>query len=329
MKGNLHLILLGSYVGIMRELLEEDNPLFGRFSLILNLSAFDYFDSSRFYPEKTIREKIDFYSIFGGNPFVNAEIRQNEDLRSNITRLILDPNSAVRSYLEHVLLSELTKFGPANMILAALANGKKKYTEIAARVRSETPGSLDKQLKSLIQMDIIAKKNPINKPDDRKKSFYLISDNLVRFYYTYIFAARDTIRTIGENAFFDLMIEPTLETFISYRFEEIAREYFQRSVRQGYLKDVYDIGTYWFDDPAEKKNGEFDCVLKNRDSYSFYEVKYHKTPLSPGLCEQEEKEVRRLALSMDVGKIGFVSASGFDFSSDRYDLIDAEQLYRF
>lgn len=327
MGDNIRLVLIGSFVSVMRELLEEENPLFGRFSLVMHLHALDYYDSAQFYSGKTVREKAEFYGIFGGNPFVNSEIDPDADLKTNIIRLILNPNSAVRSYLENILLSELSKTAPANMILSALSNGKKKYSEISSRIRSEVPGTLDKQLKNLILMDILQKKNPINRPDDRKKIFYEISDNLTRFYYAYIFSNRDVIRTIGEQAFYDLMILPTIDTFLSYRFEETAREYFQRLVRNGSLSGVYDIGTYWYDDPSEKKNGEFDCVLKHQSSYSFYEVKTYNEPLRESLCEAEEREVRNLAKPLDIEKIGFISISGFDFSSDRYDLIPAEQMY--
>lgn len=327
MQGNLHLVLLGSYVSMMRELLEEDNPLFGRFSLVMHLSSLNYYDSSGFYDKKSVRQKIEFYSVFGGNPFVNAEIDPDKDLQSNIIRLVLNPNSAVRSYLEHILLSELSKTGPANMVLAALSNGKKKYSEIAAKIRSETPGALDKHLKNLIMMDIISKDNPINKPDDRKKAFYSISDNLVRFYYAYVFSNRDILRTIGETAFYDLMIKPTLETFVSYRFEGIAREYFQLMVQNGIRNGVFNIGTYWYDDPKERKNGEFDCVLKHQNGYSFYEVKFYKDPLTRSLCEKEESEIRALTKNMDIQKIGFISSSGFSFTDDKYDLIDGEHLY--
>lgn len=329
MSGDIHLVMLGSFVGMMKELLEEENPLFGRFSLVMQLGALDYYESSLFYEHKTIREKIEFYSIFGGNPFVNAEIDSNEDLRTNIIRLILDPNSSVRSYLENILLSELSKTGPANMILSALSNGKKKYSEISSRIRSEIPGTLDKQLKNLILMDVISRKFPVNKMNDRKKVFYEISDNLVRFYYAYLFSNRDVLRTIGEDVFYELMIQPVIERFVSYRFEGIAKEYFQRIVRNGKLKGVYDIGTYWYDDTVEKKNGEFDCVLKHQTNYSFYDVKFYAQPLEKNLCVQEEKEVRRLAASFDIGKIGFISASGFDFESENYDLIRAEQMYSF
>ena len=90
---------------------------------------------------------------------------------------------------------------------------------------------------------------------------------------------------------------------------------------------MYDIGTYWYDDPANLKNGEFDCVLKHKDAYSFYEVKYNENPLDEKLCAKEEMEVKNLAGQMKINKIGFIALSGFDFQSQDYDLIDAEELY--
>ena len=327
MGDNIRLVLLGSYVSVMQELLEEDDPLFGRFSLILHIKEFNYYTSSLFYKEKKVREKIGFYSVFGGSPFVNAYIDIEKDLRENITDLLLNPNSAVRSYLENVLLSELSKTGPANMILSSLSNGKKKYSEISEQTGIDTAGALDKQLKNLIRMDIIEKRVPINKPDDRKKVFYEISDNLVRFYYAYIFSQRDIIYRIGEEAFYDLYILPTLNTFISHRFEGIAGEYFQKMVQEKQLKEVYDIGTYWYDDPKNHENGEFDCALRHKDTYSFYEVKYYQDPMRQERCRQEAEEVNRLAGKLKIKEIGFICSAGFSFDSDEYDLITGEQLY--
>jgi AAA+ ATPase superfamily predicted ATPase len=42
--GHVKLILCGSYITVMTELLEEGNPLFGRFTEIIHLEAFDYFE---------------------------------------------------------------------------------------------------------------------------------------------------------------------------------------------------------------------------------------------------------------------------------------------
>ena len=47
---NIKLVLCGSYVTMMRELLEQDNPLFGRFTSIIHLKEMDYLDAQLFYP---------------------------------------------------------------------------------------------------------------------------------------------------------------------------------------------------------------------------------------------------------------------------------------
>lgn len=47
----------------MKELLEEDNPRFGRFSLIQHLHDFDYLDAAKFYPGLSVRDKVAFYEI--------------------------------------------------------------------------------------------------------------------------------------------------------------------------------------------------------------------------------------------------------------------------
>ena len=65
-------------------------------------------------------------------------------------------------------------------ILEALGNDKKKYTEIRDWLKSEENGLLDKQLKILLDMETIRKKEPINRRNDKKKQFYEIEDNLER-----------------------------------------------------------------------------------------------------------------------------------------------------
>ena len=67
LKGSMvKIILLGSEITIMKELLDEGNPLFDRFDLILHLEPFDYFDSALFFPNADLRWKTDAVAIFGG-----------------------------------------------------------------------------------------------------------------------------------------------------------------------------------------------------------------------------------------------------------------------
>lgn len=327
MQENISLVLLGSYVGMMKELLEKENPLFGRFHLIMNVKSFDYKDAALFYPKYSIREKIEFYSIFDGSPFTCSFLNAEKSLSENITALLLHPYGVLHSYIENILLSELNKVSNANMILSALANGKMRYSELESILNLKSNGLLDKQLKNLLDMEVITRSVPINRKTDKKKVFYEISDNMVRFYYRYIYKDKDVIMRIGEEAFYQRYIAPTIQTFISHRFEDIARQYFSRQSREKTDADIYDIGTFWYDLPKEHRNEEFDCVIQNRDGYSFYEVKYYDHPMSRKEYERELEQVKQAASIVKVKGTGCICLSGFEFEDDQSELISGEMLY--
>lgn len=322
---NIKLVLCGSYITIMRELMEEENPLFGRFSRIIHLKPFDYYSSSLFFPNASVRDKIATYSVFGGSPYILSLIDSSYSLEENIKELFLKENSPVRTHIENILFKELKKAFDIG-ILEIIGNGKKKYSEIATKIDTKKTGNLDKQLKKLIEADIIEKISPINRKDDKKKTFYTLSDNLLRFYFSFIFMNRGRIQLLGVDRYFDAFIKPSLNTFISYRFEEIACEYFARMIKIGKYPEALNIGSYWYDDPKTSTNGEFDCVLEESDGYSFYEVKYYEKPMTKEQCDQEAEQVKSIP-KIKSKRIGFVSSSGFDFESEEYELITGEELY--
>lgn len=324
---NVNLILCGSYITIMKELLEEDNPLFGRFTLIQHIRNFDYYDASKFYNKLSVRDKIAYYSVFGGSPYVLENLDTTKSIENNIVKLLLSETGLIRSYIENVMLKEIQKTFDIR-ILEVLGNGKKKYSEIKNQLGGKDTGLLDKQLKILLDMETIKKLEPINKKNDRKKQFYEITDNLMRFYFTFIFGNTGNIMRIGEKQFYKQKIENLIEQFISRRFEGIALQYFHRMSLNGEYDDVEDFGSYWYDNPVEKKNGEFDCVLKrSEEKYDFYECKYYKKPMKLEECNKERKEIEIIS-EMKVNKVGFICTGGFDFEDTTdYVLIRGEDLY--
>lgn len=227
MSENINLIISGSYIRKMKESLEHINPLFGRFTNIIYLKDFNYYESSLFYNSEDIKTKIDYYSVFSGLPYALSLIDTNVSLKDNIKKLIINNNGLLHNYLNHILLSELNKLSNIHMILFALSSGKKRYKDIDVLVNNNSSGALDKQLKQLIDLDIIEKVYPINKPNDNKKMFYKISNNLVKFYYKYIFNNSSVISILGEDVFYDEYIEPSIKHFISSEFENIVKQYFR------------------------------------------------------------------------------------------------------
>lgn len=322
----IKLVLCGSYVTMMRELLDQDNPLFGRFTSIINLKEMNYLDAQLFYPDRSTRDKISLYSVFGGSPYVLSQINRKSSVEANIKKLILPDNSILRSHVENVALSEIKKTFDVR-ILEYLGNGRKKYSEIASFVDAKKNGLLDKQLKHLISMETVRKNSPINKRGDRSKQFYSISDNLMRFYFTYVFGNEENTVRLGEDAFYKQCVSETLGTFISLRFESIVLQYFEQLIRLGELADVEDLGSYWYDDKYKHVNGQFDCVLKRPNGYDVFEVKFYKRPMSRKECMAEIEQVNQIN-DLHITSIGFVCSAGFDFEDDTLRLITGDDLFR-
>ena len=187
-------------------------------------------------------------------------------------------------------------------------------------------GLLSKHLASLIRMEIIAKTFPINKPDDNKKCAYEINDNLLRFYYAFVYKNKSALQMLGAEAFYEEYVQTPLITFISHRFEEICRTYFSLLVQSRKIRGITNIGTYYYDDSATRTNGEFDVVLERKDSYDIYEVKYYSHPFPVGEMLKEKEQVRKIK-GLNTNKIGFISASGFESIPDEFDCIAGDALY--
>lgn len=319
-------VLLGSEITVMKELLDSDNPLFDRFDLSIHLEPFDYYDSALFFPDSDLRWKVAAISVFGGLPAALGQVDPMSSIASNIKELLLEPDGRIRALVERTIMQEHRKLGSVYSLLTQLSNGKKTYRELREKIDPHNTGNLSKLLKKLIDNEAVECVHPINRPDDRKTAFYTIRDNLLRFYFTYIHPNRSRIQQFGVDAVFEQFVEPSLSTYLSYRFEDIARSYFQRAVRAGLLKGVLDVGTYWYDDAKRHRNGEFDCAVLYADGYDIIEVKHLAAPMDRLLADEEIRKIRGID-SLEVRRIGFVSLEGFSFADPCCILISGADLF--
>ena len=318
---NIELILSGSHIGMMKDALQEKNALYGRFAVTIKLNELNYLEAAKFYPDKTPYDKAAHYAVFGGSPFVNQALQPTATIRENIISTILNPMSAVYLYASQLLLSDYSVKINAERIFSVIGNGKKRYTEIEDKLDVKKTGNLSKQIKSLIDLEIIARNSPINKIGDNKKSTFEINDNLLRFYFTFIYKNASALQVLGAEAFYDEYIAPALTDFISRRFEGICRDYFSHQVRSGKMKGVRNIGSYYYDDPAHRKNGEFDVALEFADGYEIYEAKYYAQPMTLDEIHREVQQVEAIK-ELTVKQIGFIAINGFAEREEPYLYLD-------
>lgn len=327
MGSRLKLVVCGSYIDVMEQLLSPVNPLYGRFTMKLNVKQMNYLESSKFYPNAKNEDKVAYYSVFGGIPYYNQFIDDRLSVTDNIINLIASPNARLLSEAENFLNGELSKMKNANECFSSIASGNKKYTDILNRSHVSSSPMLSEILKKLIKMDVLEKMNPIN-DDSEKKAYYEITERLSLFYYKYIFRKNSYFKSMPSDLFFDEFVkEDFYSKHVPFEFERISKQYFEiLNKRHAISPILYKIGKYYYDDPKNKVDGEFDVVTLSKDGYDFYEVKSTDAKLNDAVIKEELCQLKKLGIKYN--KLGFISKSGFDVKENfGYDLISLDDIY--
>ena len=254
----MSLILLGSYVDIMKNILNSSNPLYGRVDLTLNLKPMDYYDSSLFYQTFSNEDKIKLYSVFGGIPYYNKLIDERKSVKENIIDLIASDGARLENEVSMYLNSEISKIINANEVFQALAKGFSKYSDILQQSHVSSGPTLVDILDKLIKMDVVLKTTPINDSNNKRKTSYYISDNLSLFYYRYIFKYLSQMKIMDSESFYNKYIEKDFEEkYVPHALKKVCMEYLIRQNKKGKIDPIFEqIGKYYYYDPKEKKNGE-------------------------------------------------------------------------
>ena len=323
---NLKIIISGSQIEMMKDMLEYDNPLYGRFSEIINLKELNYYDTSQFYPSISLEDKVKLYSILGGEPLYNSRINENIPVIDNILELIVKENSYIELTINYILSTELTKVSNANDVLLAIATGARKNEEIVSKAHLESSAKLNHTLNALLKLDLIEKRVPINDESNKKKTLYYIKNNAYNFYYKYIFKNLSARNNMDALTFYNIFIKEDFETkYIPLIFENIAKQYLIIKNKTNYVNPFYKIGTYWYDNKVNKTNGQFDIVTFDNNGYVFYEVKYTNEKINNTIINNEIKQLEKINISYY--NLGFISKNGFNINNNNYILITLEDIY--
>ena len=324
----LKVIILGSYVEIMRSLLEHSNPLYGRVDLTIDLKQMDYYESALFYPEFSPEDKVRIYSVFGGIPYYNRLIDDKKSVRDNMIDLIASSGARLENEVSMYLSAEISKIINANEVFEALARGYSRYSDILSQSHVSSGPTLIDVLDKLIKMEVVEKTAPINDPNNKRKVGYQIADNLSLFYYRYIFKYLSQMKIMDSSVFFSKYIEKDFEeNYVPHQFEEICKQYLIRENKAGNINPVFEkIGKYYYDNPKEHTNGEFDIVTEDELGFAFYEVKFRKAPVSKSMVEDEIAQVD--ATGLKCYKYVFFSRSGYEeMEFDNVVKIDIKALF--
>jgi len=265
----LMLILCGSLVSMMEELLTYKSPLYGRRTAQWKLMPLRFSEAKNIFSSYSIEEKVKVYSILGGIPFYLNVFDDKKDVFANIEEKILTKGEILYEEVEFLLREELRDYSSYFSILEAIAKGNSKLSEIANFSRIQAK-DLPKYLSVLMKLDIVEKNYPITEKRTTKRTIYKIKDNFFDFYFRFVYPFKSDLE-LGNTKKVIGVIKKELNSFIGKKFEDISREFLYEMNLRGALPFSFsDIGTWW------EKDKEIDIVALNKEEKKilFCEVKW-------------------------------------------------------
>ncbi len=273
-EANMTLILSGSQVGMIEDVLSYKRPLYGRLTFKIKLEDFDYFDASSFYPNYSNEDKVIAYSIFGGIPHYLARISDRLTIKENVINLLSGKNADFKDEIDFFLKQELRSISVYGMIISAIASGATKLNEIAQSALIKETGTASKYIDTLRDLNIVEKEVCFGEKINSKRTIYKIKDNFFNFYYFFIHKNKSQIALMDDNYFYDAFIVPSLSTYVGNKFETIAKQFLIKKNKMNKVDPFFEIARYWGNNKDLKREVEIDLVTKGKNALVVYECKW-------------------------------------------------------
>ncbi len=311
-RGNLFIILCGSYMGFMeKEVLGSKSPLFGRRTAQLHMKPFNYQTSSKFLNGFSNEEKLELYGAFGGTPLYLQQINNNESFEKNIKRSYLKVTSYLYEEALLLLRQEVQEPGVYSAIIEAIASGYTKANEISTKIGEDSAKCL-KYIKTLCELGILHKETPFGEKETSRKTIYGISDFMFRFWYRYVFANRTLIETGAQQAVWLKKIEPDYNGYMGLVFEKVCADYLSDKNAKGELPILFtSIGRWWGTNPVTHGQEEIDLVANDRKDYIFGECKWRNEKLDLSVLRELKTKVEIFSKNRNNTYYFLFSKSGF------------------
>lgn len=274
----LFLILCGSSMSFMEnQVFGYKSPLYGRRTAQFKVKPFTYFESIPFFQGFEREDKAALYGITGGIPEYLSKINSKMSLKENILSLYLSDSGALYEEPTNLMKQELREPSTYNGIIEAIAGGGSRLNEIATKSGMES-NKCAKYLSSLLSLGIVKKEIPITEKPG-KKSIYLLEDQMFRFWYRFVFPNMSLIALDLGKEVYNTKIEPQLNSFMGFVFEEICKQYLYENIKSAPFF-FGQIGRWWGNNPKLKRQEEIDLMAADCDSALFGECKWTNEPVS-------------------------------------------------
>jgi AAA+ ATPase superfamily predicted ATPase len=197
--------------------------------------------------------RVSLYGLFGAIPAYLERVVPTLTLLENIRRSVLDRGSFLYSEVEFLLREELREPRNYFVILRAIAQGKRKMSEIINDTGMDK-SHVSRYLDILRSLRLVEKEVPVTEkyPDKSRMGLYRLHDRFFTFWFRYVFPFRGRLE-IGQVDHVLERIGETFDAFIGVAYEDICRMQCLSLMKKGVLAFT-TLGRWW------ERNEEIDIV---------------------------------------------------------------------
>ncbi|MGH9294291.1 MAG: ATP-binding protein, partial [Acidimicrobiales bacterium] len=181
------------------------------------------------------------WGLVGGVPLYLSWWDQAASVEDNLSELVCAPGGRLLNEGQLILATEGDAHGLSGQVMAAVAAGRTKYSEIKDAVRTDPTRTLER----LIELRLLERLVPITEnPARSRRSVYRIADNFLAFWLGVVDPYRSEIdRGLGPSIL--PLMTSSLDDFVGLRYEEAFRDHLRRLASTGELGDVVAVGPFW------------------------------------------------------------------------------------
>ncbi len=281
----LMLILCGSSMSYMEDqVLAYKAPLYGRRTAQMKIMPFDFGEVCRYFSYMPGEDKALLYGIVGGTPQYLLQMDSEKTVEENIKDTFLNPVSFLYEEPINLLKQEVREPSVYTAIIAAIAGGASRMSEISTKVGEET-SVCTAYLKNLVSLGIVQRETPYGETASRK-TIYAIEDNMFRFWYRFVLGNNSLIAR-GATDLVYKRIEPHLSEYMGKVFEEICKQFLWRQLLNGECPvEFSSLGRWWGTDPSAKCQVEIDIMgEQDKDTALFGECKWTNEKVDLNILE--------------------------------------------
>ena len=303
---NIVLILCGSVTSMMyKETLAASAPLYGRASAQILLRPIGFSHISKFLPDKTCTERLEFFALTGGVPRYLHLASPYPNFKEALVALVLHPDGILHNEARQLLQEEIQTPNQCWSILNAIGSGANRISEIAGRI-GQPANKLTRYLDLLKDLHLVRRETPVleRNPAKSKKGIYVVSDPFFRMWFGAIYSYMSFFEFAEMEPAYS-RIEPLIGKLIAECYEEVCRQWIRERALEFHAASV---GRQWssaYEIDVAAVNEKFELTVVG-------ECKWSENKMGISIFQKlEEKVIAHKLLLAENCRFVLFSKSGF------------------